>query len=382
MTSLVTLRLDANGNMVTDRPAARRHQDASAWMFEGKINPGQLQIVREITTAGADAVADIDTARFQGGRGEYAFSATADGQVIVTACDRGLARRHRPAAQHRAGAVRRRQRRSTSSSARPATTSLNGTAQDDLILGLAGADMLNGGGGQRHPGRRRRRHARRRRRTYADNFDSRQLTATPTARRTSDRDWVETNDSGGTDRRSDPHRRRQQQRPALPRRRRYRTATARRSRARSTSPARPRPRISFDYDADRPRCRRDRHGRSSRRTASTSVTLEHDRQRNGTGTELHRTLLTRAVRGERRDPLRRRRHRTTDENVSIDNLVDQLHDRHLTAGVDTLNGGLGDDTYSFTLGDGNDIINEASAPPAAARRIASRSWRRAPGSIR
>ena len=27
--------------------------------------------------------------------------------------------------------------------------------------------------------------------------------------------------------------------------------------------------------------------------------------------------------------------------------------------MDTLNGGLGDDTYSFILGDGNDIINEA-----------------------
>ena len=26
--------------------------------------------------------------------------------------------------------------------------------------------------------------------------------------------------------------------------------------------------------------------------------------------------------------------------------------------MDTLNGGLGDDTYSFTLGDGNDVINE------------------------
>ena len=33
-----------------------------------------------------------------------------------------------------------------------------------------------------------------------------------------------------------------------------------------------------------------------------------------------------------------------------------------TAG-DTLNGGLGDDTYSFTLGDGNDVINEAVQQP-------------------
>ena len=85
MTSLVTLRLDANGNMVMRRPAALlTTKPLSAWMFEGKINPGQLQIIREITTAGADAVADIDVARYQGNRGEYAFSATADGQVVVT----------------------------------------------------------------------------------------------------------------------------------------------------------------------------------------------------------------------------------------------------------------------------------------------------------
>ena len=51
-------------------------------MFAGLINPGQLQIVRSIET---DATAgDIDTAKFQGNRGEYAFSATADGQVIVS----------------------------------------------------------------------------------------------------------------------------------------------------------------------------------------------------------------------------------------------------------------------------------------------------------
>ena len=76
-------------------------------MFNGTYNPGQLKIVREIktdTTAG-----DIDVAKFQGSRSEYAFGATADGQVIVTPRDRGLARRHRSAAQHRARAVRRRQ---------------------------------------------------------------------------------------------------------------------------------------------------------------------------------------------------------------------------------------------------------------------------------
>ena len=55
----------------------------SAWMFEGRFNPGQLQIIREIKIDD-DRLATIDTAAFQGARGEYAFSATADGQVIVT----------------------------------------------------------------------------------------------------------------------------------------------------------------------------------------------------------------------------------------------------------------------------------------------------------
>ena len=37
--------------------------------------------------------------------------------------------------------------RSTSSSARPATIRSNGTADDDLMLGLGGNDVLNGGDG-------------------------------------------------------------------------------------------------------------------------------------------------------------------------------------------------------------------------------------------
>ena len=46
----------------------------AAKMFSGQINPGQLRIVREITTADADAVADIDTAVYQGPRSEYTFA--------------------------------------------------------------------------------------------------------------------------------------------------------------------------------------------------------------------------------------------------------------------------------------------------------------------
>jgi Ca2+-binding RTX toxin-like protein len=127
-------------------------------MFSGQINPGQLVIVREIlsdTTTG-----DVDTAAYRGLRTEYAFSATADGQVVITHTaedgidgsdklrgiekvqfadggalniivgtpfnDNGAAPQGPPSAN------------------RPV---LNGTAGDDLIIGLAGSDVLNGNNG-------------------------------------------------------------------------------------------------------------------------------------------------------------------------------------------------------------------------------------------
>ena len=81
MTSPVTLRLNAEGAEVATGGTLVT-KPLSAWMFEGRFNPGQLQIIREIKTD--TTVGDVDTAVFQGARGEYAFSATADGQVIVT----------------------------------------------------------------------------------------------------------------------------------------------------------------------------------------------------------------------------------------------------------------------------------------------------------
>ena len=44
----------------------------------------------------------------------------------------------------------------------------------------------------------------------------------------------------------------------------------------------------------------------------------------------------------------------------------QLHD-HGSSAVETLNGGNGNDTYSFTLGDGNDVINELANEGTADR---------------
>jgi Ca2+-binding RTX toxin-like protein len=161
MTSLVTLRLDANGNVVTAPTGGTpTTKTLSAWMFEGKLNPGQLQIIREITTAGADAVADVDVARFQGARGEYAFSATADGQVIVThavedSLDGTDRLRNIEQVQFATGnalniVVGTPYDDNGLAPQGPAPLNqpvINGTANDDLILGLAGADVLNAGAG-------------------------------------------------------------------------------------------------------------------------------------------------------------------------------------------------------------------------------------------
>jgi Ca2+-binding RTX toxin-like protein len=113
-------------------------------MFNGTINPGQLAILREIkndTTAG-----DIDTAKFQGNRGEYAFGATADGQVIVShaiedSLDGTDKLRNIEKVQFADGGALNVIVGTANNDV------LNGTPQDDLMLGLGGNDVLNGGDG-------------------------------------------------------------------------------------------------------------------------------------------------------------------------------------------------------------------------------------------
>lgn len=171
MTSLVTL-------VVNGAPATKT---LAAWMFEGRINPGQLQIIREISSAG-DTTVDSDVALFRGARGEYAFSATTDGQVIVThavedAIDGSDRLRNIEQVEFATGNALNIIVGTANADV------LNGTAQDDLILGLAGPDILNGGAGDDilvggantnlAPI------------TVSDNFNSANAA------------WVETNDSGG-----------------------------------------------------------------------------------------------------------------------------------------------------------------------------------------
>ena len=100
--------------------------------------------------------------------------------------------------------------RSTSSSARRATTSLNGTAQDDLILGLAGADTLNGlagndilVGGPRHDDTAARMPTTSTAASFGNSNGTAQLGP----------DWVETGDNGSARPTGQiRHRRRRQQR--------------------------------------------------------------------------------------------------------------------------------------------------------------------------
>ena len=119
----------------------------SASMFSGAINAGQLGIVREITTAGADGVVDFDTAIFRGNRAEYSFAGTDDGQVVVThaiedAIDGSDRLRNIERVQFADGAALNVIVGTPGNDT--GATALNGTSNDDLILGLAGNDTLNG----------------------------------------------------------------------------------------------------------------------------------------------------------------------------------------------------------------------------------------------
>ncbi len=126
----------------------------AAAMFAGTINPGQLEIVREILSTG-DAVADIDTAVFSDVSTNYSFSTTADGRLVVShAIEDGTD------GTDTLSGIERLQfsdgtygiivgtpfndNGGTGVDDRPV---LNGTGGNEIIVGLAGSDILNGNGG-------------------------------------------------------------------------------------------------------------------------------------------------------------------------------------------------------------------------------------------
>ncbi|TCR68507.1 peroxidase family protein [Bosea sp. BK604] len=323
----------------------------AAKMFNGTYNPGQLRIIRDIKTD--TTTGDIDTAKYQGLRSDYTFSATADGQVTVTdVTELNL---------DGSDKLRNIERLEFSNGSLGIIVGtpgndvpLNGTAGDDLILGLAGADTLNGLAGNDilvgGPGVNTA--------TYVDNFNTASL-GNSNGTAAWDPDWVETGDSGGT--------------------------TSGQIRIDNGNDV-------LQFIGGTPAGSFD--GAQIQRTVNlagaTAATLTYSIvetgldlgddtvtvffSRDGT-TFVQVDLINDATNTV---PLR-----TIDlslfgtgpftanaairfvassleagDSVNIDTLTINFTNPALNTGVDTLNGGLGDDTYAFALGDGNDVINE------------------------
>ncbi|MFP3543913.1 peroxidase family protein [Rhizobium sp. SIMBA_035] len=347
MTSLVTL-------VVNGTPATKT---LAAWMFEGRINPGQLQIIREITTTGADNIADTDTAVFRGDRGEYAFSATTDGQVIVAhavedAIDGSDRLRNIEKVEFATGNAL-----NIIVGTANSDVPLNGTAQDDLILGLAGADTLNGlagddilvggAGGTTATN------------TYSDNFDGQISYADNNGSASFTGAWVETNDGGGTGSAAGGDIEIANGRLRFDENINGNEVIARNLNLAGALAAT----LSFSYeDAGL--------DAASQGNPVENVVLE---AWNGIGWDVLATFggntptgsntFSIALTSAQMSSASAIRFRAEGdweggENFYIDNFLITATVPAVNVGVDTLNGGLGNDTYSFSLGDGNDVINE------------------------
>lgn len=323
----------------------------AAKMFSGQINPGQLSIVREITTAGADAIADIDTAVYLGGRGEYAFSATTDGQVIVThaiedALDGTDRLRNIERVEFADGGAL------NIIVGTPGNDTLNGTAQDDLLLGLGGNDVLNGGDGNdilvggpngtASGG------------TFLDDFGGAASYTDNNGTLSFNGGWVE---SGG-------------ETPTSPtagdiningNRLRFQgdggidggEIITRAANLTGFTTAT----VSFAYEGDDLD-----NGENVSVQAFNGATWDTLTTLGGDGTGNFSQALTAAQIGGH-TAIRFLANGSFDagENFFVDNFTLTV------SAVETLNGGNGDDTYSFTLGDGSDIINETANGGAADR---------------
>jgi Ca2+-binding RTX toxin-like protein len=316
-------------------------------MFNGTIKASQLSVLREIKSD--NAVGDIDIAKFQGGRGEYAFSATADGQVIVThavedSLDGTDRLRNIEKAQFATGNAL------NIIVGTAAGETLTGTAEDDLILGLDGADTINagagddilvGGPGLSVSGQ------------YRDEFNSGNFnnsngttswTATP---------WAETNDSGGVQSgqiRIDDGNNVLRFYGGAGQNGAEITRVVNLAAASTVT-------ITYDYDAD------NLDGAEQVRVMfaadGVNYTLLNTIDANDNGSGNH--VLTGVFSSTARIRFETSAISATDENVEVDNLNIAF------SAVETLNGGAGNDTYSVTAGDGNDVINELANEGAADR---------------
>jgi Ca2+-binding RTX toxin-like protein len=314
----------------------------AASMFNGSINPGQLGIVRTIktdTTAG-----DVDTARFQGNRGEYTFGATADGQVVVShavedSLDGTDKLRNVERLQFLDGTV-------GLIVGTEANDVLTGTTGDDLMLGLGGNDVLNGGdgndilvGGPSTAGSSG---------NYADDFNTGSFSNSDGTTNW-DPDWAETNDSGGAttgqiridgaggnnvlrfnggDGQNGAEITRQVDLSGAA------TAT-----------------ITYNFDAD------SLDGAEAVRVLfaadGVNYTLLNTIDGNDNGTGNH--TVTGPFSATARIRFEVTGISATDENVEIDDLSISF-----TSAIEVLNGGAGNDTYVINLGDGVDVINDTA----------------------
>ena len=222
---------------------------------------------------------------------------------------------------------------------------LNGTLQDDLLLGLGGNDVLNGGDGDDilvggtnvavSGG------------TYLDQFTNASF-GNSNGTTNWDPDWVETNDSGGVtagqiriDEGNSNLLRFHGGTPAANFNGAEITRVVDLSSATTAT-------ITYSYDAD------NLDTGEAVRVLFAADGLNYvllntiDGDDNGSGNH----VLSGPFSATARIRFEVTAINNTNENVEIDNLQIQF------SAVETLNGGNGNDTYSFSLGDGSDTINE------------------------
>ncbi|MBM6596402.1 peroxidase family protein [Microvirga pudoricolor] len=324
-------------------------------MFDRTVNPGQLEIVREIVSG--NKTGDIDTAVYTDVVANYSFGTNSDGSIFVSHTgfvqppgNDDLPEDETQPNMRSDGrdTIRNIEKLQFSTSilnvieGTDAAEVLNGTDQADLIVGKGGSDVLNGGAGNdiliggTNPAATSV--------TFADNFDGQASYTDNNGTGSFNGGWTETNDAGGPtggDVRISGGRLQ------------FATGTGGNetiqrsfSLAGVTSAT-----LSFDYQADD-------------LDQGENVVVEAF---NGTSWDVLATLG-----GDVSNPfstslslshtaIRFRAVGTFDtgifggdENFYIDNLV-------ITATTqEVLNGGSGDDTYVINLGDGTDLIQETS----------------------
>jgi Ca2+-binding RTX toxin-like protein len=337
MTGNVTLRLDANG-VIVPTGGTLVTKPLTTWMLEGKFNPGQLQIVREIltdTTAG-----DTDTAAYRGPLSNYAFGTTADGRLTVTdvsadPIDGSDILTNIERVRFGDGVTTPFQELTVVVGTPGNDPALNGTAGNDLIIGLAGNDTLNGlggndilvGGPNGAPTN-----------IATENFSNNYTGGTGFSG-----SWTETNDAG-TPAQSTGDIRVTGGRLAF-----IEGTDGGEIITRSVNlAAAGAVTLSFAYEGDD--LDDGEHVVVEAWNGTTWDALGAPIGGDGNGT-FFATLNSANLRAD--GAIRFRAEGTFEggENLFIDNIV-------LSTGLDILNGGLGDDTYVFNPGDGSDIINE------------------------